>query len=83
MNLVTNNFSASMPVVVSKFLCDFAAASFSLRRHRRVRINKKWNKRYGMLYYPPHCTGKAYQVMGKLVVCPCVFKELEKLKEKQ
>ena len=62
-----------MNVQISHYLCDLPTFLRWRRNHRKVRINKKWHKKYGYITKP--CPGKCYEIRGiGLVMCPH-FKE--------
>lgn len=67
---------AGLNVMVSHYLCEPPRFLRWRRNHRKSRINKKWHKRYGAVYSA--CPGKAYQLGGRLMVCPCVWDALQK-----
>lgn len=67
-----------IPVTVNYSLCD--TKKKYVRRHRKSRINKKWEKRYGAnLVVEKECSGVSYQVRGAIFCCPHVFDQLQKL----
>lgn len=79
--LTEHRHLGAMNVEVSKYLCERPSSVRWKRTHRRARIRKKWRKRYGKLTVVGKCSGRAFQVGDQLVVCPCVWAELDKLKD--
>lgn len=65
----------SMPVRVSHFLCERRFLRFA-KSNRRARINRKWHKKYGVVY--TECPGKAWQMGDTLYACPHVAAALQK-----
>lgn len=59
-------------VICQRHLCRPQFVKWN-KRHRRSRINRKWQKRYGALV---RCDGVAYKVEDTLLVCPCAAKHL-------
>jgi len=80
-----------MPVYVNKHLCQMVFVRWR-RSHRKSRINKKWQKKYGavcvcsghgyvmkMQEPPRRVPGGVFIPEGKelLIACPCLVRQLE------
>lgn len=62
-------------LLVCRWLCDPPKFIRWKRKHRKARINKKWQKRYGAVY--EYCKGVAWNACGNLHVCPCMANALK------
>ncbi len=60
-------------LTVDPHLCQVTFVRWR-KNHRKARINKKWHKKYG---YVSECKqDSVYQVMGRLIGCPCMIAKL-------
>lgn len=66
---------SGMPVYVESHLCRPHFVRFR-KNHRKARINRKWHKKYGAI---TRCDGHAYQVLNRLIVCPCSMRKMREL----
>lgn len=62
-----------MKVIVDRHLCQVEFVRWR-RQHRKARINKKWQKRYGAIYA---CSGVAWCLGHLYLLCPCAMAALE------
>lgn len=62
-------------ITSNHLLCTPGGPLRPRRPHRRARIAKKWQKRYGWVMKP--CPGNAFEMMDyggrRIVCCPCVI----------
>ena len=56
----------------------FATKKYQRRKHRKNRINKKWQKRYGFAEYDYMPHGEIMQLDGVLWMTESTYKELRK-----
>lgn len=59
--------------ILNPYMCDMRFVRWR-KKHRRSRINKKWQKRYGAIM---ECKGVAYNLGGTVHACPCIVKALK------
>lgn len=62
-------------MLVDRWICTPARFVRWRRKHRKSRINKKWQKRYGPVLET--CKGVAYNVGGTMLACPCMANALK------
>lgn len=62
-------------IVVDRWICTPPTFVRWKRKHRKSRINKKWQKRYGAVMQP--CKGVSYNMSGTILVCPCMVETIK------